>query len=521
MSEVVGRTQCPKCLDSGRDNLVEYSDGSYCFACGYTDKEEMENTTEITGQYRDIRSRGLSKRTCEKFGYSVRKNDNGGYDHIADYYDHQGNKVNQKLRTPDKQMYFLKRAKNFYELFGQQLWTPSKKISVIVTEGEIDAMSVYEVMGRSYPVVSVPNGATAAVKVLKNQIEWLSGFKQVLLAFDNDEAGREAEKKCVDLFEPGIAKVVKWSKKDANELLLAGEHEQIKIDIWSAKEVRPDGIVGVESLLGDINTPPTRGLSWPWKELTDITYGIRMNEIYTLGAGSGIGKTEFLSNIILHLANVHKEKVGAMFLEQKPQQTLLRIIGNALNKRLHIPGTMWDVDAINKVANSLKDKIYFYDHFGGQDFNIIAAKIRYFVKALGCRFIIIDHITALAVNMKDERREIDIMMSKLGSLVQELNCSFFIVSHLSKPTDGQKSYEEGRPVFASSFRGSQSIQYWSSFMLGLERNKMAKDPAERKITKLRVLKDRFSGEADGYVLQLKYNTETGKLEPYTNFKEVI
>ena len=36
---------------------------------------------------------------------------------------------------------------------------------------------------------------------------------------------------------------------------------------------------------------PEQGDPWPWPQLTAATYGRRHGEIYTLGAGTGIGKT--------------------------------------------------------------------------------------------------------------------------------------------------------------------------------------------------------------------------------------
>ena len=44
--------------------------------------------------------------------------------------------------------------------------------TVVITEGELDAASVYEALG-NYPVVSLPSGAAAAKKAIKQN---LNGF---------------------------------------------------------------------------------------------------------------------------------------------------------------------------------------------------------------------------------------------------------------------------------------------------------------------------------------------------------
>jgi twinkle protein len=286
---------------------------------------------------------------------------------------------------------------------------------------------------------------------------------------------------------------------------------ELRSAIFNAPVHRPDSIVTVTDLADKILKKPTEGLSWPWEIMTKLTYGIRSKQLITLGAGSGVGKTEFLTKVALHLAFEHKEKVGAIYLEQPPEVTALKIVGGMLNKRLHVPGDDWDEQEIRSCLDKIEDKIYFYNHFGGQDIDTVMSKIRYMVKGLGCRFIILDHLTALAAEMREERKGIDAAMSALGSLVQELDCTIFLVSHLAKPFGDGLSYEEGRRVTASSFRGSQSIQYWSSFMLGLERNKLAEDPAERNVLTVRILKDRFAGEADGEFFNLEYVHDNGEL----------
>jgi twinkle protein len=56
------------------------------------------------------------------------------------------------------------------QLFGQHLWRTSGK-RVIVTEGEIDAMSMSQVQDNKWPVVSVKNGANGAYKALQESLD--------------------------------------------------------------------------------------------------------------------------------------------------------------------------------------------------------------------------------------------------------------------------------------------------------------------------------------------------------------
>ena len=515
MSQVLEKVQCPECLDSGRDNLVRYEgDSAYCFACGYTEQGDADYEPKekvpsglTQGQYKDIPQRGISKRTCTHFGYMV-----GNGCHIATYCDDKGNPVAQKIRRAGKKFSTLGDASKM-ALFGQHLYEPSPNVFVTVTEGEMDALSVAEIQGTRFPVVSIPKGANNAADALKGSLEWLSGFKHIVLCLDNDEAGRAAIEDCIELFEPGKVKVAKMSLKDPNEMLLAGKGGELKSALFNAKSVRLDCVVSVEDIIAQGITPPEAGLCWGWPKLTEATYGIRDKQIYTIGAGSGIGKTEFIKDIISNLCFNHDAKVGMLSFEQSPRESMLRFAGSILGKRVHIPGVKWDQEEIEGAMRKFDSKLFFYDHKGVSGIDSIIPKIRYMVSALGCKYIVLDNLTAVSTEEKDERKGIDKIMATLANLTQEIGFTLFLICHLAKPTDG-KSYEEGRRVTPAAFRGSQSIQFASTFMMGLERDKFAEDKNLRNVLTIRILKDRFTGESDGLTIDLKYDRVEGKLLEY-------
>ncbi|MCV5231965.1 hypothetical protein OFC56_32910, partial [Escherichia coli] len=62
--------------------------------------------------------------------------------------------VAQKIRTEDKK--FLVKGKLTGELIGSHLFSGGRKL--IITEGEIDMLTVSQVQSNKYPVVSLPNG---------------------------------------------------------------------------------------------------------------------------------------------------------------------------------------------------------------------------------------------------------------------------------------------------------------------------------------------------------------------------
>jgi twinkle protein len=109
----------------------------------------------------------------------------------------------------------------------------------------------------------------------------------------------------------------------------------------------------------------------------------------------------------------------------------------------------------------------------------------------------------------DERRGIDTLMNRLRSLVEETGVGMLLVSHLRRAS-GDKGHEQGIEVSLSHLKGSQGIAQLSDCVIALERNQQATDPDEADITKVRVLKSRYTGDT-GLACSLKYNIDTGRL----------
>lgn len=529
-SVILTKIQCPQCATQGRDNsqdnLVIYGDGGqHCFACGYhmkEDKVEEMNTDLVQGYYDNIPNRGLSKRTCEFYQYQIGKFTGQMQKdyvtnqtvHIANYCDQFKQPISQKLRDSQKRFKLLGETKERV-LYGQWLWEPTTNLFVTVVEGELDALSIAEVQGLNFPVVSLKDGASSAKRDLKQSLEWLQGFKHVVLAFDNDEAGNRATLECLELFEPGKVKTVAWPLKDANEMLVAGRGSEFKSLLFGAKQQAPDGIISYSDVKDQVLSQPRVGISWPWPALTRLTYGLRKQELITLMASTGQGKTEFMSEVILHLLQKHDKKVGLMSFEQPPYKTYQRAIGKVLNKRIFVPGEDFDEEEVDRIGKSIFDnKLYCYSRSGAVGWTDVRSRLIYYAKALDCEVIVIDNLSSIAAKFdRDERRGIDLAMLELSDLVITLNVTIILVCHLSRKlnTEKSKSFEEGGRVGLSNARGSESISQHSNYCFSLERDTLNEDIDIRNTTTVRCLKDREYGEARGRYIKVKYDTQTGRL----------
>jgi len=511
---------CPS-PDCGSSDAFSINDRGWgkCFSCGRNFRvgEEGQGGRQVArkivpdrslvpfGEYRALTKRGLTEETCRKFGYFVGEF-NGKAVQVAPYYNKEGQLVAQKVRFPNKDFVTTGDFKKV-SLFGSQLWGSGGK-KLVITEGEIDAMTVSQLQGHKWPVVSVPNGAQGAANSIKDNLEWVMSFEEVILMFDMDDPGREAAVKVAELLPPGKAKIASLPLKDANECLVQGKGEEVIRAIWNAREYRPDGIVDIDELIEEIEKPVEMGLPWCFPTLTKYTYGRRPGEIYAVGAGTGVGKTDFLTQQIAFDVTELQERVGVIYLEATPVETGKRIAGKIDGVRYHVPDAGWRPEQLRATLHSLKGKITFYDNWGSTEWDVIKKKIRFMVVSKGIRLIYLDHLTAMA-DPSNEKESIETLMKEMASLANELGCIIHFVSHLSTPEG--KPHEEGGRVMIRHFKGSRAIGFWSYLMIGLERNQQAEDEEERQTTTFRILKDRYTGQSTGKVILLGYDVNTGRL----------
>ena len=524
-------TPCDNCGSS--DANGEYSDGhTYCFSCrhyGHGDAAGHHNEADaglngqsagkagrgallgqesagVSGRVQAIPNRKLDEATCKHWGYEIGEY-KGKPCHIANYKDSQGRTVAQKIRQPNKEFAFTGDAKAV-GLYGQWLWNKGKRI--IITEGEIDALSYSQVMNNKWPVVSIPKGALHAATAIKKAYDYLENFEEIVICFDQDESGQKAAIECAELLPVGKARIARLPLKDPNEMLVAGRTEELMQAFWDAKPYRPDGLLVTSDLKDSIMVADERGLSYPFSGLNDKLGGIFPSTLITVTSGSGLGKTTFMRELAYHLHTVHRKKVGMIMLEETTKRTVRSLVGLHLNKMIEADLSNTSPEELGTAFDELfgTRDITLYDHFGSTEVDNILNRIRYMARAMDCTHVVLDHLAILisGLQMDDERKMIDLAMTKLRTLVQETGITLFLVSHLRRPS-GDKGHEDGHAVSLGHLRGSHSIAQLSDAVIGLQ--KPSDDPTG-DATELVVLKNRSTGER-GSAGILSYSRETGRL----------
>lgn len=508
---------CPDCGSS--DALSEYIDGhTYCYSCNALHNSNETMTTKYDDFITDmtlkpLKARGITESTCRKYQYYYTTY-KGKPCQVANYFDKYGTIIGQKLRFQDKS--FATKGKISKTFFGQQLYNRGSRL--IITEGEIDCLTVSQLLGNQEPVVSIPCGAQSAKKVFEANLKWLEGFDEVVVVFDNDDAGRSGAQEIEGILSPDKLRIATLKQyKDPNEYYINDKGNELLEALENAKRVTPENIINADTLLDDLLEEPEEvtGYGLPWNVKADkMIRGVRKGEITMLTAGTGIGKSTMIREIGYHLVMKHGLKIGSMMLEENVLRTSKGYIGLYLNKPVHlsrkgISNKKYTEAFVNTLGTG---NFVMYNHFGSLDNSAILKAIRYMAVTEKCDFILIDHISIAVsgIESNNERKLIDILMTRLRQLCEELGVGLICICHL-KRGDGKKSAEEGGSISLEDLRGSQAIAQLSDTIIALERNQQSESDVKKNLVQMRVLKCRQTGDT-GIGGKLWFNKEKNRLE---------
>ena len=487
----------------------------------YGQQETLQTIVEYDSL--DLADRGLRADTLRMYGVKVSVNEHTQLPE-AHYYPVyvNGQMTGYKKRYLPKTFMTIGNCKNS-DFFGSWLFPGGGK-SLVLTEGEIDAMAAYQMTfdtsrnNRGWRCASLPNGAE--VSSIKRSLEWLESFDKVILCLDNDQQGQETTATISELLSPGKAHICVWPEgfKDASDMLRAGALQQFMSMLFEAAPHTPSGIVsGADTWDALHDRPRVESVPYPehW-ELNASTYGIRLGELDTWTSGSGSGKTQVMRELQFHLLCVTDANVGIIALEEPLADTIEGLMSLYLNKRIQLPDVTYTAEEYKNAWDFVAgtNRIHLYDHWGSTDADTLFNKIRYLARGLDCKYIFLDHLSIVVSEFAgdgDERRQIDTIMSKLKKLTQELGVWIGLVVHLRKTSSGT-SFEEGAVPSTDDLRGSGAIKQLSNGVFAIARNQQHPDEYFRNTSSVHSLKCRFTGRT-GPAGWLHFDGQTGRMIP--------
>lgn len=302
-------------------------------------------------------------------------------------YLRDGELVNAKYRNPDDKRDMRQEAGAEPCLFGWDLIDPRTRV-IAITEGEIDAMTLHQA---GIPALSVNAGA-GNFQWVENDWDRLERFSEVLICFDDDDAGRKGAAEAVQRLGIERCKVVTFGAKDANQWLMDGAcGEDFHGAIKDARPLDPAELVSMADVMGQVKAlfypahvaprqPCLRlaGKSCDWFEF-------RAGELSVWTGFNGHGKSLMLNQVLLGLLE-QGERMCVFSGEMSPAQQGKRLVKQATGLDRPTPGY------IDAVGEWLRDRAWLFNVLGSATITRLLEVFAYASRRYGIRHFVIDSL---------------------------------------------------------------------------------------------------------------------------------
>lgn len=460
-----------------------------------------------------LKSRGLTPETISAFKIGEMERDGKTYA-IFPYLRDGGELINAKYRNIAEKRDMRQESGAEPCLFGWHLIEPNCR-KVALTEGEIDAMTLHQA---GIPALSVNAGA-GNHQWLENDWVRLDRFSEILIAFDNDDAGnkgaaeiinRIGNERCKRLVFPGA--------KDANEYLMIGA-ESVDFDdaVNNAKPQDPkewrqfdDFMTKVKSMFHPAHTedhdPRLRlDREFDWFEF-------RPGELTIWTGYNGHGKSLLLSQVLLGLL-AQGERAGVFSGEMTPERQLKRLVKQASG--LDRPTLSY----LDTIGAWLHDKIWVVDVVGSASIDRLLSIFTYANHRYGVRQFVIDSLMMTDVpedgsGALTAQKE---AMRKLCDFAKRNGCHIHLVAH------PRKSINENQGPGKLDVAGSSKLTDAADnvFTVWSARKDEAKtDEDPNKPDGALELQKQRNGDIQHFRINLWFNRSAQQFCTYTNRKPV-
>jgi twinkle protein len=283
-------------------------------------------------------------------------------------------------------------------LFGWQA-QPKDSREVIITEGEIDAMS-WAAYG--FPAMSVPfgGGKGAKQKWIESEFDRLDRFERIYISTDMDKVGDEAAEEIAARLGRHRCVRVSLPRKDANECLVDGVPQtDMARALVQAANLDPEGLHSPSAYGSRVAKlfwpdPGERsGYTTPYGKL-DGKLAFRPGDLTLWTGASGAGKSQVLSDCIPHWI-LEGGRVCLASFEMPPAQTLRRMVKQTGNVDRPTTGFLSDI------LDFLDNGLMLYEKVGKSGIDPLLEIFDYARAKYGCDMFVIDSLMRLGIASDD------------------------------------------------------------------------------------------------------------------------
>jgi KaiC/GvpD/RAD55 family RecA-like ATPase len=395
------------------------------------------------GTYNGIRS--IDADVCELFGIQLQTGGKGEAVRYAYKYPHT---VKYRLVSDKSKTWTKDRGMGMNHLFGPEFNSGSSK-RIYLTEGEFDAASLYQILGKTFPVKSLPS-ASIGEKFIKHNHIYLSSFKEIIYAGELDDAGRRAADKLYSAFPDKFWYVPMSKHKDANDFLQSGDADDL---MWAARKPQrysPENFFCSDQDVEDaiLNENPYEYVPTGHTGLDDKIRGMVKGGITFIKAPRGTGKTEVIRYFETGLLRDEESRVALLHMEEMKSTTYRSMATYQLGINVRTKddakeNNVSEQDVITAAKEMTKgERTIIFEMMSHDDPLKLLDYIRLAATVYGAGFIFIDHVQRLAYLSSSGVDGATSVLTTLGSraaqLAKELNIGVIFISQVND--DGRTKY---------------------------------------------------------------------------------
>ena len=478
-----------------RSEIADWAEEAYPVN---TMKPPVHTRQIASATYRGIR--GLEADVCKLYGIQLQMDEEGDPVRYAFKYP-----SNVKYRGFEEKKFWTEEKGAITELFGPDFNAGSSK-RIYITEGEFDAASLYQALGKSFPVKSIPS-ASLSDKFIKKNFDYLNSFQEVVYAGEQDEAGKGAANRLYELFPSKFYYVPLTKHKDASDFIQAGDQEDLR---WAA--VKPQRFSPDNFFVGDIEVEKAIKTENPYEyvptghtALDDKIRGLVKGGLTFIKALRGQGKTELIRYFEIGLLKADT-KIALLHMEEMKSTTYRAMatyeLGCNVRTKEDAAENGVDEDTVILAAKmaARDEKTIIFEMQAHDDPMKLLDYVRLASTVYGASYIFIDHVQRLAylsnAGVEGATSTLTTLGARMAQLAKELNIGVIFISQVN---------DDGRTKYAASLEEEAIV------CIKLNRDTEAEEESERNTTYFIVDKNRPFAKL-GNAGSVYYDPETTILE---------
>lgn len=381
---------------------------------------------------------------------------------------------------------------------------------------------------RQINVVSSLLGEDSTADCLKTQIEWVEKHKKIILALDNDDAGKKATQKCLDFLPKDKLFTANLRYKDANDYIKNKDTESYMQDAyWNVSAVESYGVKGSKELLRGAKlrlqqekVPFPEFMSDLADHFTDRSMWI--GEWVNWISGVSSGKSTVFDAWMIDWALTSPYRQAIMSYESDWKSFGVKVASLATTRAvMKIEGKENRLKFIEENEDEILKLLQTDDGDDRFDFvdqlpkNVSEAKklINYLVKIRGVRILWIDP-TLDFLSICQSKNEYDELILFLDNIRMTEDVTIMCALHTRKQLSSGSNASEGGEIQEEDAYGGREVIAKGTLNLTAQRNKNAQDLVEKNTMIIKIRKNR-NDQVTGVTTKLYYRPKANKLYPYS------